>query len=153
AKLIESKLGSMLHGVEALDPPSAWAAMVRSIRNLGRPGIASMAIAAVDVALWDLKARLLRLPLCKLLGMTHERMPIYGSGGFTSYSLHRLQDQLGGWVQRGIPRVKMKVGSSPGDDPARVRTAREAIGPNAQLFVDANGAYERKQALEMAVRF
>lgn len=78
AKLIESKLGSIVHGLDAIDPPRAWAAMVRGIRNLGRPGISSMAIAAVDVALWDLKARLLGLPLCKLLGMAHDRVPVYG---------------------------------------------------------------------------
>jgi L-alanine-DL-glutamate epimerase-like enolase superfamily enzyme len=153
ATLIESKLRSLVHGLDALDPPGAWSAMVSAVRNLGRPGITSMAIAAVDVALWDLKARILRLPLCKLLGMANESVPIYGSGGFTSYSLRRLHDQLSGWTERGIPRVKMKVGSSPQADPARVRIAREAIGPNAELFVDANGAYERKQALEMAARF
>ena len=112
-----------------------------------------MGIAAVDVALWDLKARLLGLPLCSLLGMANDRVPIYGSGGFTSYSLERLSEQLAGWVERGIPRVKMKVASSPGDDPARVRTARDAIGPNAELFVDANGGYSRKQALALAERF
>jgi L-alanine-DL-glutamate epimerase-like enolase superfamily enzyme len=112
-----------------------------------------MAIAAVDTALWDLKARLLGLPLCKLLGMAHDRLPIYGSGGFTAYSLARLQEQLAGWVERGIPRVKMKVGSVPEDDPERVRCARDAIGPNAELFVDANGAYSRKQALALAERF
>ena len=72
-----------------------------------------MAIAAVDVALWDLKARLLGLPLCKLLGMAHDRVPVYGSGGFTAYSLGRLSEQLGGWAREGIPRVKMKVGSAP----------------------------------------
>jgi L-alanine-DL-glutamate epimerase-like enolase superfamily enzyme len=127
--------------------------MVGAIRNLGRPGICSMAIAAVDLALWDLKARLLELPLCKLLGMAHECVPVYGSGGFTAYSLQRLQQQLSGWVQEGIPRVKMKVGSNPDADPERVRCARAAIGPNAQLFTDANGAYTRKQALEIAQRF
>ena len=127
--------------------------MVHAIRNLGRPGIVSMAIAAVDLALWDLKARLLRLPLCKLLGMAHDRVPIYGSGGFTSYPLRRLQEQLAVWVERGIPRVKMKVGSEPSEDPMRVRAARHAAGPNAALFVDANGAYQRKQALELATRF
>jgi L-alanine-DL-glutamate epimerase-like enolase superfamily enzyme len=153
AKLIESKLAGIVQGCDALAPQAAWAAMVRGIRNLGRPGIASMAIAAVDVALWDLKARLLGLPLCKLLGMAHDRVPIYGSGGFTAYSLQRLSEQLAGWVQRGIPRVKMKVGSSPEDDPGRVRAAREAIGPNAELFVDANGAYSRKQALSLSERF
>jgi L-alanine-DL-glutamate epimerase-like enolase superfamily enzyme len=107
----------------------------------------------VDVALWDLKARLLALPLCKLLGMAHERLPIYGSGGFTSYPLRRLQEQLAGWVENGIPRVKMKVGSAPSEDPSRVRAARHAAGPNAELFVDGNGAYARKQALELATRF
>jgi L-alanine-DL-glutamate epimerase-like enolase superfamily enzyme len=127
--------------------------MVQQTRNLGRPGITSMAIAAVDVALWDLKARVIGLPLCQLLGMVRERVPVYGSGGFTAYSPERLADQLGTWVDQGIPRVKMKVGSSPDEDPRRVLLAREAIGPSAELFVDANGAYSRKQALELAQRF
>jgi L-alanine-DL-glutamate epimerase-like enolase superfamily enzyme len=153
AKLVESKLAGVVEGADAMSPQSSWLAMVGAIRNLGRPGVASMAIAAVDLALWDLKARLLGLPLCRLLGMAHDRVPIYGSGGFTAYSLGRLQEQLAGWVERGIPRVKMKVGSVPGDDPERVRCARDAIGPNAELFVDANGAYSRKQALALAERF
>ena len=153
AKLIESKLTEVVHGQDAMAPQATWQAMVHEIRNLGRPGIVSMGIAAVDVALWDLKARLLGLPLCSLLGMANDRVPIYGSGGFTSYPLERLSEQLAGWVERGIPRVKMKVASSPGDDPARVRTARDAIGPNAELFVDANGGYSRKQALALAERF
>jgi L-alanine-DL-glutamate epimerase-like enolase superfamily enzyme len=127
--------------------------MVTETRNLGRPGIVSMAISAVDVALWDLKARLVGVPLCTLLGAVRDRVPIYGSGGFTSYTIERLQEQLGGWVKLGIPRVKMKIGSSPEADPERVRAAREAIGPNAELFVDANGAYSRKQALALATRF
>jgi L-alanine-DL-glutamate epimerase-like enolase superfamily enzyme len=152
AKLIESKLAGIVAGRDALAPPAAWAAMVQQTRNLGRPGITSMAIAAVDLALWDLKARLLVTPLCRLLGMAHDRVPVYGSGGFTAYSLARLAEQLSGWVQQGIPRVKMKIGSSPGEDPERVRVAREAIGPDAELFVDANGAYSRKQALELAER-
>ena len=153
AKLIESKLAGVVKGADAMSPQAAWEEMVAQTRNLGRPGITSMAIAAVDVALWDLKARLLGLPLCVLLGMAHDRVPVYGSGGFTAYSLERLQQQLAGWVQEAIPRVKMKVGSTPGQDPERVRCARDAIGPNAQLFVDANGAYSRKQALELAQRF
>lgn len=153
AKLIESKLAGVVCGRDALAPQGAWSAMVGAIRNLGRPGIASMAIAAVDCALWDLKARLLELPLCKLLGMASDSVPVYGSGGFTAYPMSRLQEQLAGWVERGIPRVKMKVGSDPDEDLERVRCAREAIGPNAQLFVDANGAYTVKQALAFAERF
>jgi L-alanine-DL-glutamate epimerase-like enolase superfamily enzyme len=112
-----------------------------------------MAIAAVDAALWDLKARLLDLPLVTLLGAVREGVPVYGSGGFTSYSLEHLQEQLSGWVGEGISRVKMKVGTHPSDDLDRVRAAREAIGPRAELFVDANGAYSRKQALAFAEKF
>jgi len=153
AKLIETKLSELVRGADAFAPQAAWLAMVQAIRNLGRPGISSMAIAAVDLALWDLKARLLGLPLCKLLGMAHDSVPVYGSGGFTTYPPGRLQEQLATWVQQGIPRVKMKVGSSPDEDPIRVRLARDAIGEGPELFVDANGAYSRKQALALAARF
>ena len=153
AKLVESKLAGIVSGRDAFSPQSVWEAMVEQTRNLGRPGITSMAIAAVDTALWDLKARMLGLPLCKLLGMAHDRVPVYGSGGFTTYSNERLAEQLGGWAEQGIPRVKMKVGSEPERDPERVKVARDAIGPDARLFVDANGAYSRKQALDLAGRF
>ena len=153
AKLVESKLAGVVEGRDAMEVPGAWRAMVDAIRNLGRPGIASMAIAAVDTALWDLKARLLELPLVTLLGAAHECVPVYGSGGFTSYPVDDLREQLGGWVERGIPRVKMKVGRDPAADPERVAAARDEIGPDAELFVDANGAYTRKQALELGAVF
>ena len=153
AKLIASKLAGIVHGRDAMAPQAAWSAMVEQTRNLGRPGVTSMAIAAVDVALWDLKARVLGLPLCKLLGMARARVPVYGSGGFTAYPAQRLSEQLGAWVDQGIPRVKIKVGSEPDKDPARVLLARDVIGPRAELFVDANGAYTRKQALGLAERF
>jgi L-alanine-DL-glutamate epimerase-like enolase superfamily enzyme len=153
AKLIECKLADVVQGADAMAPQAAWAKMVGQIRNLGRPGISSMAIAAVDTALWDLKARLLELPLCRLLGMARDSVPVYGSGGFTSYDTAHLQKQLSGWAQMGICRVKLKVGSAPESDPERVRQARDAVGPNVELFVDANGAYTRKQALELAERF
>jgi len=153
AKLIASKLAGVARGRDAMAPQAAWEAMVEQTRNLGRPGITSMAIAAVDLALWDLKARVLGLPLCRLLGMARDRVAVYGSGGFTAYPPQRLAAQLAGWAQEGIPRVKMKVGSAPDADPGRVTLAREAIGPAPELFVDANGAYTRKQALELAERF
>ncbi|MGH9405760.1 MAG: enolase C-terminal domain-like protein [Terriglobia bacterium] len=151
--LITQLLAGAVQGGDALDVAASWSAMVRAIRNLGRPGISSMAIAAVDSALWDLKARLLGLPLAKLLGMVREGVPVYGSGGFTSYSNQQLQAQFSGWVADGIPRVKMKVGRQPELDPDRVRAAREAIGENTELFVDANGGYGRKQSLAMARAF
>ena len=153
ARLIEDRLAHVVQGRDAMAVPAVWGAMVREIRNLGRPGIVSMAIAAVDTALWDLKARLLALPLVTLLGAVRDSVPVYGSGGFTSYSVAQLEAQLGGWIAKGITRVKMKIGAHPADDRDRVRAARKAIGSDAELFVDANGAYSRKQALAFADAF
>ena len=153
ATLIETLLKDIVEGRDAMDIPGTWNAMVRTIRNLGRPGISSMAISAVDIALWDLKAKLLGLPLVKLLGALRVGIPVYGSGGFTSYSDDQLQQQLGQWAESGIRMVKMKVGREPDRDRERVRQAREAIGKEAGLFVDANGAYSRKQALALAHAF
>src|SRR5438270_2023716 len=153
ATLVRDSLAEVVTGLDALSPPAAYASMWRCIRNLGRPGICSMAISAVDCALWDLKARILGLPLVTLLGQVHEGASVYGSGGFTSYSDRQLAKQLSGWVKQGIPRVKMKIGRDARRDLERVRLAREAIGPGAELFVDANGAYSRKQALVQAESF
>jgi L-alanine-DL-glutamate epimerase-like enolase superfamily enzyme len=150
ARLINELLKEIVIGQDAMAVPGIWMQMVQAIRNLGRPGISSMAIAAVDAALWDLKARLFDVALVTLLGQVRESAPIYGSGGFTSYSRSQLQGQLGGWVAGGIPRVKMKIGREPANDLQRVAEAREAIGPAAELFVDANGAYSRKEALALA---
>ncbi len=153
ARLIADKLGPSVTGRQAMDVQASWLAMARAIRNLGRPGIASMAIAAIDIALWDLKARLLDLPLIELFGKIREAIPIYGSGGFTSYSIHQLQEQLGGWARSGVHMVKMKIGRDAPQDVERVAAARAAIGPGIELFVDANGAYTRKQALAQAETF
>ncbi len=153
AALIHGTLKEEVLGQDAMDLPACWNAMVRRIRNQGRPGICSMAIAAVDIALWDLKARLLGLPLVKLLGQVRPAVAIYGSGGFTSYSNAQLEEQLGAWVAGGILRVKMKIGRDPAADRERVQAARTVIGSAAELFVDANGAYSRKQALAQAERF
>jgi L-alanine-DL-glutamate epimerase-like enolase superfamily enzyme len=153
ATLIRDLLSKVVKGHDAMAPALIWNAMVSRIRNLGRPGIASMAISAVDIALWDLKARLLSVPLLTLLGAVRNSAPIYGSGGFTSYSNKQLQMQLAGWVGQGITRVKMKIGRNARDDLGRVREARRAVGDETELFVDANGAYSRKQALQQAERF
>jgi L-alanine-DL-glutamate epimerase-like enolase superfamily enzyme len=150
AKLIDNKLKHLVIGLDAMSVQGTWSSMLRSIRNLGRAGICAMAISAVDTALWDLKARLLDLPLVTLFGQVRDAMPIYGSGGFTNYSNGKLQNQLRGWAEQGIPRVKMKIGRNACKDKERVAAAREAIGEQVDLFVDANGAYSRKQALAQA---
>ena len=151
--LIGKTLAEKIKGKDALLPQAAFAAMERAVRNLGREGLAATAISAVDTALYDLKARLLDVPLARLLGAYRLSVPIYGSGGFTTYSDSELAQQLGGWVvEQGCAFVKMKIGSEPGRDPHRVEVAKRAIG-KATLFVDANGAYGPKQAIALAEQF
>src|SRR5205823_10515838 len=79
------------------------------VRNFGRQGVVSSAIAAVEIVLWDLKARLLNLPLAILLGAVRKTIPVYGSGGFTSYSNRQLRRQFERWFREGISMVKMKI--------------------------------------------
>lgn len=150
ATVAEHLVEKCLAGQPAYEIPRLNESMMNAVRNSGSRGIAAMAISMLDVALWDVKARLLGCSVAQLLGRMRERVPVYGSGGFTSYSDAQLKKQLGGWVDAGIRMVKMKVGTDAAADPARVRTARKAIGEDAALFVDANGAYSTKQALEMA---
>jgi L-alanine-DL-glutamate epimerase-like enolase superfamily enzyme len=155
AGLIEQVLTPAIRHRPVLDVTGSWEAMVRAIRNLGRPGLVSCAISAVDTALWDLKAKLLGVPVCRLLGVVHEAVPIYGSGGFTTYDEAAARAQLLQWVQDWrLPRVKIKIGESWGGnvsrDLARIRFARRTIGPEVELFVDANGGYTRKQAIRVA---
>lgn len=153
ATLIESVFVPELRQGSAMSPERWNAAMCRKIRNSGRSGIASLAISAVDIALWDLKSRLLETSLVDLLGAVRDRVPLYGSGGFTSYSVDELCQQLSDWAHAGFSRVKMKISGQVSADCARVRAAREAIGDTVELFVDANGSYDRQGALNAANRF
>jgi L-alanine-DL-glutamate epimerase-like enolase superfamily enzyme len=150
ARLIEEKLASELQGRDALATTECWEAMVGTVRNFGATGLCSMAISAVDSALWDLKGKLLNAPVVRLLGQARQRVRVYGSGGFTSYSIAQLQKQLGGWIAAGLPAVKMKIGRHPDDDVPRVQAVRTAIGRDPEILVDANGAYSRKFALRQA---
>jgi L-alanine-DL-glutamate epimerase-like enolase superfamily enzyme len=151
-KLVEEKLANEVEGADALAPAETWERLGRALRNAGRPGIGAMALAAVDTALWDLKARLLGQALVDVLPRAHEAVPLYGSGGFCSYSLERLREQLGGWAEQGLPAVKMKISREPERDPERLDAARATIGDEVELFVDSNGALGRKQALDWAHR-
>jgi len=155
ASVVADTLRGVVVGGDPMDVTGAWTAMVRAIRNQGRPGVVSHAISAVDSALWDLKARILGVPLTALLGIAHDEVPLYGSGGFVSLSEPQLERQLLGWVRdRGFPRVKIKIGEdwgrNPGRDVDRVRHSRSVVGDDVELFVDANGGYSRKQAVRIA---
>ncbi|PXY22185.1 enolase C-terminal domain-like protein [Prauserella muralis] len=153
ATFVESKLGSVVRGGDALAPPALWHRMTAAIRNAGRSGAGAMAVSAVDIALWDLKARLLDVPLYRALPAHHDEVPVYGSGGFCNYPLDRLTGQLAGWVEQGIGRVKLKTSRFPAEDPKRLTAVRDAIGAEPELYTDANGALSRKQALYWAHRF
>jgi L-alanine-DL-glutamate epimerase-like enolase superfamily enzyme len=152
-KLVQTLLEKIVNGRDAFEHGAILQAMYHRVRNLGETGMTMMAIGAIDNALWDLRARVLDLPLVSLLGRVREGIPVYGSGGFTSYSDSQLQAQLGGWAGQGFSMVKMKIGTHPEDDPRRVKIARQAIGDATELFVDANGAYTVMQAIELAHRF
>ena len=153
ARLVLDVIAPKVEGLSPFDTRRIYVKACGAVRNQGRSGIAAMAISAVDIAAWDLKAKLLGVPLAKLLGTVREEVPAYGSGGFTSYSEEQLREQLGRWAEEGFPAVKMKVGREPARDLARVRAARQAIGRKCELFVDANGAWSRKEALRFARLF
>lgn len=150
AGLVEGVLAGTVQGMDAFDINGIWLAMLGRVRNLGQGGLAAMAVAAVDTALWDLKGRILGVPVADLIGRARRAIPVYGSGGFTSYDDDRLTRQLGGWAESGLFAVKMKVGRAPDADPHRMAVARAAIGADTALFVDANGALSRKRALAFA---
>lgn len=147
------ELAPHIVGMDALAVEAAWNRLVAQVRNVGASGIAATAISAIDAALWDLEAKLLGLPLARLLGPVRDEVPLYGSGGFTSYPTEALCEQLAGWAESGFAMVKMKVGRHPDADPSRVAAARRAIGSNVALMVDANGAYAPAQARRMAAAF
>ncbi len=121
AVVIGKVLKKIIANANAFDISSLNAKMIAAIRNDGQAGIAMMAVSSVDNALWDLKAKLLDMPLCNLLGKAKDRMLIYGSGGFTSYNKKQLQQQLCGWADEGIQYVKMKIGTHPEKDIERVK--------------------------------
>jgi L-alanine-DL-glutamate epimerase-like enolase superfamily enzyme len=150
APVVSDDLAGLLQGRDALDVGGSWAAMWHAVRNYGQSGLVAMAISAVDIALWDLKARLLDLPLTVAIDAVHEGTPVYGSGGFCNYTDQQLATQLSGWVESGIPRVKIKTGREPDRDQHRLGVARDAVGPEVELLVDANGAFTRAQARHWA---
>ena len=155
--VVDDKLSRAVVGRDAMAVGAAYEAMVRACRNLGRPGLAGEAISAVDVALWDLKARLLDLDLATLLGRHRDRVPFYGSGGFTTYDDVTTRHQVEDWVGRlGCRSIKIKIGEDWGRrtdrDAERVALCRATAGDGVELMVDANGAYRRKQAVRVGQR-
>lgn len=153
ARTIHDHLIDVVRGKSCGDIEALWREMFHRLRNVGTHGIAAMAVSAVDAALWDLKAKHYGVSLLDLLGGVRDELPIYGSGGFCSYSEPQFRQEISHWLHLGIQRFKMKIGRDPANDPARAGLARSLIGPAAELFVDANSAYSRKQAADWGERF
>jgi L-alanine-DL-glutamate epimerase-like enolase superfamily enzyme len=152
--VIDSTLAHVVCGHDPMNVAALNDAMARACRNQGRPGVVACAISAVDIAMWDLKARLLGVSLVDLFGRGVAPVPIYGSGGFTTYPDATTRAQLERWVSEWeIPRVKIKIGESwgrnPGRDLHRVGLTRATVGNDVEVYVDANGGYSRKQAIRM----
>lgn len=152
AHLIADRLAPLVLGGDAMAPQAAYHKMRVALRNSGQAGLGACAVSAVDCALWDLKARLLDLPMVHLLGPVRDRVKAYASGGFTSYAEGRLMDQLDGWLNAGFTAMKIKIGGQGILDLDRVQLTRDTIGNGADIFVDANGAYTPKLALGYAAR-
>ncbi|WP_066520182.1 enolase C-terminal domain-like protein [Curtobacterium ammoniigenes] len=146
-------LADVVLGTDPYASGGTWLAMAAAVRNAGWPGVCASAISAIDVALHDLAARLSDVSLLRMLGAARDRVMAYGSGGFTDRSDRELTEQMSRWAEEGYRAVKLKIGTHPEDDPRRVALVRNAVGDDVQVFVDANGAYSRKQALELADRF
>lgn len=148
--VVEDNLASTLRGRDPMDIAGAWLAMHRACRNIGSKGLAMQAVSAVDIALWDLKARLLEVPLAALMGQVRQTVPIYGSGGFVTSSHAEIAQDVTRWKAAGCTRMKIKIGKDYGADPDwdvdRVCRLRERAGPEVELMVDANGAYTVGQA-------
>jgi L-alanine-DL-glutamate epimerase-like enolase superfamily enzyme len=154
--VVSDHLESAIAGRGVDDIAGCWSAMHRACRNLGTRGLVLQAISAVDVALWDLKARLLGVPLVTLLGRCRDAAPMYGSGGFTSMSDDELAAQVEGWQRAGCSAMKIKIGEDWGSceerDLDRVAALRTFAGPTVGLMVDANGGYQRAQARRVGAR-
>jgi len=124
----------------------------RETEYFGQEGLQRWALGVANVAMWDAHARTLDVPVWRLLGGDARAIPVYGSGGWLSYSDAELLDEVRGYVNRGFPAVKVKVGApEPGRDLARLRLVREAVGPHVRIMIDANQGMRVPEALELAL--
>lgn len=155
--LINESLKPILIGADPLFIEKLWDDMFWRVRGVGRKGLAFGAISAVDIALWDLKAKYFNVPLYKLLGAYTDTVPVYGSGGWTHFSADELVAEQAGYVERGMKSVKMKVGKDFGksekEDIERLAAVRDAVGDDVEILIDANNGYYAKQAIRMARAF
>ncbi|MFN8998909.1 MAG: mandelate racemase/muconate lactonizing enzyme family protein [Betaproteobacteria bacterium] len=148
---IATDLAPLLTGARADCIEALWQRMWWHLHYGGRGGAATMAIAAVDIALWDLKARRLGQPLWTLLGGFDARVPCYAGGIDLWFSLDALLAQTDGNLAKGFRAIKMKVGRPRlSEDVARVNAMRQHLGPDFPLMVDANMRWSPDEAIRAA---
>jgi L-alanine-DL-glutamate epimerase-like enolase superfamily enzyme len=151
--LIEHDLAPLLIGEDVTDVEGLWRRMWQGLLYVGRGGLAAFAIAALDIALWDLRGLRLGQPLWQIAGGTRRTIPAYGSGVDLPKPLDDLLAQVDGFVERGFRAVKVKIGRpDPAADDARVAAVRRLIGDDRDLMVDANMAWTEQEALERGRR-
>jgi L-alanine-DL-glutamate epimerase-like enolase superfamily enzyme len=155
-EVIRRNMAPKLIGRDPLETEAIWQEFFHYLRGIGRKGVMFCALSAVDIALWDLKGKIVDLPLYRLLGGSSPRAPVYASGGWTSYDDDQLVDEMKGMVARGFRSIKFKVGFEGGQRPSRdvqrVRKVREAVGPDIRLMVDANNCFDAASAIQLANR-
>ncbi|MEV6904654.1 mandelate racemase/muconate lactonizing enzyme family protein [Amycolatopsis sp. NPDC051372] len=154
--LILRNMAPKLLGRDPFDTELIWAEFFGYLRGVGRKGLMFCALSAVDIALWDLKGKITGLPLYKLFGGGPTRIPVYASGGWTSYDDDTLVAEMLDMVSQGYTMVKFKVGVDGGKRPRRdlerVRKVREAVGPDVELLLDANNCWDAATAVAFANR-
>lgn len=142
---VQELLAPVLLGQETNRTEGLWQEMYRESVLQGRTGTVMRGISILDTALWDLNARAAGLPLSQYMGCwTTKSVPAYASGGYyvDGKTPHHLADEMRSYVAAGFKAVKIKVGRfSPREEESRVRAAREAIGPDVELMLDANNAW------------
>lgn len=149
--LIDCYYAPKIIGRSPFETEVIWEELFHYARGVGRKGLSFCALSAVDIALWDLKGKILNMPLYKLLGGKKKSVPIYASGGWTSYTDDELVDEALEMVSRGYKAIKLKVGVDGGRnvnaDIRRCKKVREAIGPDIEFYVDANNAFHAADAI------
>src|SRR5215216_5200560 len=151
--LIDHDLGPLLLGLDAGDIEGLWQLMWQRLLYVGRGGLAAFAIAAIDIALWDLRGLREQQPLYALCGAQARAIPAYGSGVDLPKPLDKLLWQIEGFIERGFPGVKVKVGRrDPREDEQRVAAVRKLIGDRVDLMLDANMTWSAAEALERGRR-
>ncbi|WZO35219.1 mandelate racemase/muconate lactonizing enzyme family protein [Microbacterium sp. LWS13-1.2] len=149
--LIDHEIADAVIGLDFASPEDAWRHVWRRMLYIGRGGLTSFAIAALDMALWDAYAKADGVPLYRAIGAQSKELPTYGSGVDLQKSTEDLLEQIDGYKARGLRGVKMKVGRPTlSEDIERVAAVRDHLGTAVDLMVDANMAWDRDEALEAA---